>query len=244
MQFRGAKISGKLRALRINLLFVAIALATWTSLNRWIVRTYHVPSWSMAPTLLEGDVIVVNRLTYGRSLFRRAQSRPRRNDVIVFTSRGRLSHSQNSQPLISMVKRIVGVPGDTVMMRAGRLIVNGRPQPSPTIPPDRRALSDNSSMDFGWQASAEVAHSRFGEPPVNRSLDDWGPLAVPADKYFTLGDDRLGSVDSRDWGFVSRNSIIGRAFLIVYSFVPADRSLRTMSTITDVRWSRIGQSVE
>ena len=87
--------------------------------------------------------------------------------------------------------------------------------------------------------SSRCRGSRFGEPPATPTLDDWGPLVVPANHLFMLGDNRYDSKDGRYWGFVPRENVRGRPVFVYYSY-SADDSDRALPFITDIRWGRIG----
>jgi signal peptidase I len=105
---------------------------------------------------------------------------------------------------------------------------------------------------FDWQHKAEIKNSRFGAPPAQPTHDNWGPLVVPADHYFMMGDNRYCSKDSRYWGLVPRENIRGRPMFVYYSYRPGDQpsltcgyetSDRPLPFITDVRWGRIGTRI-
>jgi signal peptidase I len=132
------------------------------------------------------------------------------------------------------VKRLVGLPGDTLAMLGRTLYLNGRPQDEPyTRHSDPR---DSFSSSMMWQCD----HSyRPGDCRPTR--DNWGPVIVPVGRYFMLGDNRGDSEDSRYWGFVERTAIKGRPLLIYFSFDP--RLPRALPWLTGIRWERIGQRV-
>ena len=92
---------------------------------------------------------------------------------------------------------------------------------------------------FEWQHRYELKQSRFGAAPAQPTHDNWGPLVVPANHYFMMGDSRYNSKDSRYWGFVPRENIRGEPMFVYYAY-NADDSDRPLPFITDIRWSRIG----
>ena len=153
---------------------------------------------------------------------------PERGDIVVFDSR--------TQEGVKVVKRLVGMPGDTLEMRAGVLARNGEPLSEPYI---QRLDSLNDTADpemRAWQLAYLL-------PEVDRdayrpSRDHWGPLAVPSGQFFVMGDNRDNSYDSRYWGFVDRQVIRGRPLFVYYSF--DHESWRALPFLTAIRWGRIG----
>ena len=173
-----------------------------------------IPSGSMRPTLLEGDVVLVNRLAYDlkiplTDIAAAKLGDPRRGDVITFTS-----------PVdgVRLIKRLVGVPGDIVEMRDEILLVNGRAAeysaPSSVI----------EAMDYGRTVEGLRTTERIeGNEravqflPTIPAKRNFGPIYVPADSYFFLGDNRDNSADSRYIGVVPRRLLVGRAHHILVS---------------------------
>ena len=200
----------------------------WIVNNRWLLvfllcfgifRTSMadwnpIPSGSMRPTLLEGDVVLVNRLAYDFKLplsdiSLAALGTPQRGDVVTFTS---------PKDGVRLIKRLVGVPGDVLEMRNEVLFVNGvaahysdardiaEPGPN-TLPIPGVAVTEASD--------ASVRRVQFLRGVA--AARDFGPITVPPDSYFMLGDNRDNSADSRYIGFVPRRLLIGRAHHIVVS---------------------------
>ena len=146
------------------------------------------------------------------------------------------------------------MPGDTLYMRDGLLYLE-RHRAAAGLRRDelRRATTTLVDPDFDWQHTIEVKSSRFGAPPAQPTLGNWGPLVIPADHYFMMGDNRYCSKDSRYWGVVPRENVRGRPLFVYYSYVPGpgddDRrcagqvSDRPVPFITDIRWSRIGHVI-
>ena len=145
---------------------------------------------------------------------------------------------QPSDPNPTLVKRLVGAPGDTLFMRQGMLYVNGIAQRQGFAQQNTGAM-DSVDPLFDWQKPLGLKTSRFGAAPAQPSHDNWGPIVVPPGKYFMMGDSRYNSKDSRYWGFVPRANIRGRPMFVYYSY-NADDSDRPLPFITDIRWSRIG----
>ncbi|MEF9672592.1 signal peptidase I [Pseudomonas sp. MWU13-2100] len=181
-----------------------------TSLADW----NPIPSGSMRPTLVEGDVVLVNRVAYDLKLPFTDISlvkvdNPRRGDVVTFTS---------PKDGMRLIKRIVGIPGDTLEMRNEVLWVNG----TPAIYLDPQPISEPVASGKTVPAIkiTELANHRQRTVqfmPAVRALRSFGPVVVPADSYFMLGDNRDDSADSRYIGFVPRRLLIGRAHHILAS---------------------------
>ncbi|NWD74538.1 signal peptidase I [Pseudomonas gingeri] len=181
-----------------------------TSLADW----NPIPSGSMRPTLLEGDVVLVNRVAYDLKLPLTDISlakldNPHRGDVVTFTS---------PKDGVRLIKRIVGIPGDTLEMKNEVLWVNG----TPAIYLDAHDISEpmTSGQSVPGIKLTELANNSKRTVqfmPAVRALRNFGPVVVPADNYFMLGDNRDDSADSRYIGFVPRRLLIGHAHHILAS---------------------------
>jgi signal peptidase I len=222
-----------------------IGVATVTRVA--LAEAYHIPSGSMEPTLLVGDRLLVNKLRYGPHVpFTRASlpgyADPRRNDVAVFESPPQDPSIRTAPDAVTptLVKRIVGVGGDTLVMRGGRLYVNGVAE-APVAPADAApgAFAREPLPIFGWQAEFAPRASRFGAAPAAPTLHDWGPLVVPPGTYFMLGDSRDNSVDSRFYGPVPRANLRGTTMFVYHSYAP-DRGAAYVRAATEIRWRRLG----
>lgn len=171
-----------------------------------------IPSGSMRPTLVEGDVVLVNRLAYDFKVPLTDRivlelGAPRRGDVVTFSS---------PKDGIRLIKRLVAIPGDTVEIRDQRLYVNG--QTSEYV--DAQRIDEPT--DYGGTTPAirvreRSAGSERAVQFFSSNGSAFGPVAVPADHYFFLGDNRDNSLDSRYFGFVPRDKLIGRAHRILVS---------------------------
>jgi signal peptidase I len=242
------------KALWENLKSLAGAVVIYLFVKTLFVEAFRIPSGSMIPTLLIGDWLFVNKLAYGPTIpftnkHLPGYSTPKHNDVIVFVSPPQLDNGADSTP--TLVKRLIGMPGDTLYMRDGVLHMNGVAQ--------RQSFSNwkgdgsHVDQDFDWQHKIEIRGSRFGAPPAQPSLDNWGPLLIPPDHYFMMGDNRYCSKDSRYWGIVPKENIRGRPLFVYYSYVPGPGdddtqcsgqiSDRPLSFITDIRWGRLGHVI-
>jgi len=181
----------------------------------------------MEPTLLVGDWLFVNKLRFGphipfTSYSLPGYAKPKRGDVTVFVSPPQDVTIRISPDEITptLVKRIVGVAGDTLVMRHGQLTVNGVVVPSPNtfVLPD--SFADQPQNMFAWQHQIEIRGSRFGSPVTAPSLHEWGPLVVPPGTFFMMGDNRDNSVDSRYYGPVPRANLRGTPMFVYYSYDP------------------------
>ena len=194
----------------IDVIVVALFILTFT------VQPFRIPSASMEPTLLVGDFLLVDKEVssdHGIGAFA-PTDRIHRGDLIVF--------HYPVEPSLHLVKRVVGLPGDRIHLRAGRVFVDDGALAEPYAV-FRPALPDDYRDDFPRMDSVD--------PGVNprwwiqmRSLISDGELTVPADSYFVLGDNRNDSEDSRYWGFVPRDAIVGKPFLIYFSLRGLDNT--------------------
>jgi signal peptidase I len=237
----------RLRNLWENFKSIVGALAIFLVLRAFLIEAYRIPSGSMIPALLVGDWLFVNKAIYGAHVpFSRvnlpAYREPKRGDVVVFVSPYQADEaSRGADPTPTLVKRLVGTPGDTLYMRDGLLHVNGIAQRqgfgADTTP--EPGLANSVDPLFDWQKKAGLKASRFGSAPAQPTHDNWGPLVVPSRRLFMMGDSRYNSKDSRYWGFVPRENVRGKPLFVYYSY-NADDSDRPLPMLTDIRWSRIG----
>lgn len=181
-----------LEALVIAALFLTFA-------NTFVVQSFYIPSGSMENTLLIGDHLFVNRFLYGPTPNGEDSLLPfrevRRGDIVIFRS------PQN--PRNVLVKRCIGLPGDTIELVRKQLYVNGK------------KVDDNTYVKHG---DPYTFPNHPGLPAERRLRDSTGPIAVPEDNYFCLGDNRDFSFDSRFWGPVPKHLVQGRAVVIYWSF--------------------------
>jgi signal peptidase I len=199
------------REIRPLLVLALVLFAIRSSLADWS----DVPTGSMKPTILEGDRVYVNKLAYDLKVpfttWHLAHwDNPRRGDIVVFFS------PRDGQRL---VKRVIGLPGDTIELRNNVLALNGRPMVYKPLLADR--LSDVAGSDllthqFATETIEGKTHAVAAWPSVT-ARRDFGPVQVPAGQYFMMGDNRDDSFDSRYWGCVERNRIVGRATCVVLS---------------------------
>jgi signal peptidase I len=222
------------------------AVLIYLVIKTLLFEAFRIPSGSMIPSLLVGDWLFVNKLVYGPHVpFTRyhlpGYDSPQRGDVVVFVSPYQSDMAANGEdPTPTLVKRLVGMPGDTLYMRAGLLHVNGLPQRQGyAAAQNPKGDPNETSPLMEWQHRIALTGTRFGAPPRTPTLDEWGPLLIPPDHYFMMGDNRYASKDSRYWGVVPRANVRGRPMFVYYSY-NADDSDRPVPFITDIRWARIG----
>jgi signal peptidase I len=192
-----------------GLISMALVLVAVLSVRSAIADWNDVPTGSMKPTILVGDRIFVNKLAYdlrfpftGWRLF--TWNDPERGHIVTCWS----PHNGDR-----LVKRVVGVPGDTIAMQGGRLSINGQPL-------DYRSLSDDVVLPImGEDAAGKLFFTEdlvgcrhtVAFQPGKQALRDFGPVVIPEGQYFMMGDNRDNSADSRHFGFVPRGDIIGQA---------------------------------
>ncbi|WP_457673652.1 signal peptidase I [Thiolapillus sp.] len=208
-------------------------------LRAFVVEPFRIPSGSMMPTLLVGDFILVNKFAYGLRMPVTKDKiveigEPRRGDVVVFR------YPRN--PRLDYIKRMIGLPGDRVAYHNKTLYVNGKAMPQKPVG-IYEAVGSGKRMQGVLELQEDldgVKHSIL----VNPRLPDFGPscnelaageVTVPEGYYFVMGDNRDNSNDSRCWGFVPEENLVGKAFMIWLSFDP------NRSGLFD--WSRIGQGI-
>lgn len=198
---------------------ISVVLAIVIPLRSSIADWNDVPTGSMEPTVLVGDRIFVNKLAYGfriplTKVYVARWAEPQRGDIVVCFS------PEDGKRL---VKRVVGVPGDSVELRRNRLIINGVPARYERID-EAMKISD---PPLGRQDDLVFAKEHFGEvdhpvlfTPWLRAPRDYGPVVVPKGQFFMMGDNRDISLDSRFFGFIPRRQIVGRVPAVVYSDDP------------------------
>ncbi|MEO7997963.1 MAG: signal peptidase I [Gemmatimonadaceae bacterium] len=209
-----------------------------------VIEAYKIPSGSMERTLMVGDFLLVNKMVYGAEVpFSRmhlpAVRSPKRGDVIVFV--------WPVDPSKNFVKRLVGLPGDTVAMNGGNFVLNGVVQKEQYVVHTQPGM-DPTAVDFRWQRSHVLnmvpASDSSGTTidTYHPSRNNWGPLVVPSNSFFVLGDNRDNSLDSRYWGFVPDSLLRGTPLMVYYSYSP-DSSVAA-PWIRRIRWSRLGGLVD
>ena len=202
---------------------IAIIVLVLTSFRSAVADWNDVPTGSMKPTILEGDRILVNKLAYDLKLpytnwHLIEWGQPRRSDIVILYS-----------PVdgTRLVKRVVAVPGDRIEMRSNRLFINGEaasyaPLEQDTI--DQIDKDQQPSYQFATEDIAGQAHPVM-VTPGRRSPHSFGPITVPQGQFFVMGDNRDASADSRVFGFVDRELIVGRSTRVALSVDPDNHYL-------------------
>jgi len=248
--------------------FLTLVILTW-GLRSFIVQPFNIPSGSMLPTLYIGDYLLVAKWPYGYSRYsfplgfpsfngRVLQQVPKRGDVVVFKVA-----AENAD----LIKRVIGIPGDTVAITNGRLALNGKLVPRTALPPFEMPLSANSPCKVVPPASPKTA-VRSGRgycvyPAYLESLpggpsytvldqvshgpaDDFEPVRVTTGHVFLMGDNRDDSLDSRfpayegGIGMVPLGDLMGRALVTFWSTDGSASYVKPWSWFTALRWERIG----
>lgn len=213
---------------------IAIAVVLFLVLRTFLVQTFVITSGSMEETLLVGDMLLVNRAAIGSrvpgtEIRIPGYSEPRWGDVLVF--------DPPHEPELKLIKRLIGLPGDTLEMRNRVLYRNGDVVEEPYV--IHSDVDDEMHPWMSWQRDYLVD----GLDPMSYAptRDNWGPLVIPDSHYFMLGDNREKSLDSRYWGLLEEWRLEGRAVFTYYSY--NKESYRPFPAIREVRWDRIGQGI-
>jgi signal peptidase I len=209
---------------------IVIAVVLALVIRTFVVQAFKIPSGSMEDTLLIGDHILVNKLSYGLQIpFLNTKVRifglmgdPDRGDIIVFP--------YPRDPSRDFIKRVVGLPGERVEVRNHHAYVNGEPLKEPYVKLDERAPTQPSRYSH------------------------WGPEVVPPGKLFVMGDNRDNSADGRDWGFLDSSQVKGRAFIIYWSWDGSEPKVFWLGHIPipnpkailldGIRWGRIAKLLQ
>ena len=184
----------------------------------FIVQAFKIPTPSMEDNLLVGDHLLVNKFVFAPTMTRLERmllpiDPVRRGDILVF--------KYPQDPERDFIKRVIGLPGETLEVRNKKVYINGKPLEEKYVhfifPPEERAPGD---------VSFDVSDKR-----------DYGPVTVPERHYFMMGDNRDNSEDSRYWGFMPADYIKGKALFVYFSFT--DPEARDSGGSFGVRWSRL-----
>lgn len=218
---------------------ILVALLVWFFLRTFLVEAFRIPSGSMENTLLIGDFLFVNKALYGAEvpiLGSRlpAVREPQRNDILVFDS--------VEDEGLKVVKRLIGMPGDTLSMENGELFRNGERVNEPYAvhsDPTRSEDPIQRAKMREWQLPHLVKRNAANYQP---DLQEWGPIVVPPDSFFMMGDNRDSSYDGRYWGFLPRVNVRGRPLVVYFSYDAS--TWRPLPFLTAVRWGRLFSTPE
>ncbi len=211
---------------------IAVILALFV--RTWVVQAFKIPTGSMENNLLIGDHLLVNKFIFGPTPLAIGRAtlpvRPiRRGDIVVF--------KYPDEPDRDFIKRVIGLPGETVEVRDKKVYVNGRPLDEPYV----------------HFLTPTTADSAFHEVTSFDVRERYGPVTVPPNQYFVMGDNRDNSQDSRYWGFLPRSYVKGKALLIYWSYESGREdyldeglvaSIKRMGSVvthffTKTRWERL-----
>ena len=203
-------------------LVIAVVLALF--IRTFVVQAFKIPTGSMEPNLLIGDHLLVNKLVFGPTLsVAERAALPMKDlaqrDVIVF--------KYPEDPERDFIKRVIGLPGDQIEVRRKRVFVNGKRVEEPYV--------------FYMEAPPPLPEDM---PPGDRPIygsdprESYGPVTVPPDHYFVMGDNRDNSQDSRYWGFLPRDYVKGKGLVIYWSYDAGSGNV-----LTTTRWNRLLQQV-
>jgi len=213
---------------------IVIAVLLFVFLRSFLVQTFVITSGSMEETLLVGDMLMVNRASIGSripliNVRIPGYSTPKRLDVLVFDP----PHEET----LKLVKRLVGMPGDTLHMTERVLYVNGKALDEPYL--QHSDVSDEMHPWMEWQREFLLPGTEA--QPYAPTRDNWGPLVIPDDRYFMMGDNRETSLDSRYWGLLEGWRFEGRAVFTYFSY--NKESYRPFPWIREIRAGRIGRAI-
>jgi signal peptidase I len=196
---------------------IAIAILLALFIRTFVVQAFKIPSGSMLPTLLIGDHLLVNKFIYGIRVPFSGKvlvplKDPKSGDIIVFKFPKDRS--------IDYIKRVVGVPGDKIEVKNKKVYRNDKLAEDP----------------FAHFTSTTIL------PGSVSPKDNFGPITVPEGKYFVMGDNRDNSSDSRFWGFVETNDVLGKAMIIYWSW-DIDKPLLSVDRFSSIRWGRLADVI-
>jgi signal peptidase I len=222
-------------------IIIAVILALF--IRSFIVQAFKIPSGSMLPTLQIGDHLLVNKFIYGvknpmTGAILIPWKSPKRGDVVVF--------KYPKDESIDYIKRVIGVAGDTIELRNGEVFIdNIAIEDVPACYAIQFANDDKYTKSCNRDpVDVHSAKSEAAISPNSDKLMDFGPFKVPSGHLFVMGDNRFHSSDSRFWGYVDERLVLGKAFVLYWSWDANEPffSAGRWKSITE-RWTRIGDIV-
>lgn len=193
---------------------IIIAVLLALFIRTFIIQAFKIPSGSMLPTLKIGDHLLVNKFIFGVKIpFAGTTLIPWKDPVRGDVIVFRFPKERSTD----YIKRVIGTPGDIVSIENRILMINGKAVDDP--------------------------HAHFTNQPGQSPGANFGPVTVPENSVFVMGDNRDNSYDSRFWGFVDKKDILGKAFILYWSW-DLEKPLLSVGRFTSIRWSRIGDVIE
>jgi signal peptidase I len=197
---------------------ICVAILFALFIRTFVVQAFKIPSGSMLPTLLIGDHLLVNKFIYGIRVPFTGKilvpvKKPAQGDVVVF----RFPKDRS----IDYIKRVVGTPGDTVEIKDKKVFINEKP------------IDDSHA-----HISSQSVLSANASP-----RDNFGPILVPENRIFVMGDNRDNSYDSRFWGFVDQKDVLGKAFILYWSW-DIDKPLFSLDRFASIRFGRLANLID
>jgi signal peptidase I len=227
---------------------IGLALGVALLLRAFVVEAFQIPSGSMIPTLDVGDHIFVSKFAYAvgvpfTNLKIAELGKPKRGDVVVF--------KYPPDQSIDYIKRVVGLPGETIEVRHNEVFINGQPMAREQLhePCSAGDGSDEDDRRFCevWLEHLDGKTHLVHQEPIRSNGSDFGPAEIPLGHYFCMGDNRDNSKDSRVWGFVPFELIKGRALVIWWSRDPSRGGLSPSGVadwFSSIRWKRFFKPVD
>ena len=205
---------------------VIIALSVFF-IRSFVIQAFKIPTGSMEETLLVGDFLLVNKFVYGAKVpftdFRLPGfTDPEPGDIIVF--------KYPLDPELDYIKRLIAVEGQTIEIKNKEVYVDGILFGDPP----------HSQFDRNPVVAKGVNENGIFPPRSNFNKDNYGPITIPRGHYFLMGDNRDNSLDSRYWGFLPQENIVGEALIIYWSWAP---NVPLYNIFSKVRWSRLASLI-
>ena len=226
---------------------ICIALFAAMLIKIFVIESYAIPTGSMKNTLLVGDVLMANKFVYGVRTPNRipivdfeipyfklpAFRQPQRGDIVIF--------KYPKDDKLNYVKRCIALPGQTVEIKHGDVYVDGKIEGRTEFL--KRAYDAEEGTSFSYYqvtldngATYTIRHFEN----FNSDAEHWGPVKVPEGHYFMMGDNRDNSADSRFWGFLPAENILGKPLIIYFSW---DKNIPFYRTFHKIRWSRLAKLI-
>lgn len=228
---------------------ILVALLAALLLRAFVIQAFRIPTGSMKDTLLVGDFLLVNKFIYGvrtpdRIPFTNAEipfwrlpsfKQPQRGDVVVF--------KYPLDPSLDYIKRCIAVAGDTLEVRNGDVFINGRPEGGKKELGPKYDAEDGTYItliQITTPTNKKYVIRHYQGHNLNDPTHNFGPKIIPPGNYFMMGDNRDNSADSRSWGFLPQENVVGEALIIYFSW---DKAEDWWNLLQSVRWSRVADLI-